>query len=220
MEAHSGSDSFWSALPASDRTAIQEAGRIVSYERGDVIMSIGAPADGVLIIRQGRAHVVTYHEDGATTILAERGAGEIVGEIGVMQRSPRGASVIAISPVTAIAVERTRFRHLLQAHSTIAEGLFAVMAARLNESDRHRAAVSRPVPVRLVLVLLELAEPATGDVASVHIGLEDLCRYVGASRAQVYRALRELRTERLIETAPERIRIASLRRLRERYGAA
>ncbi len=83
--------------------------RRVSFSPGDLIIEQGEPSDAVyfildgivLALREGRGQPVT---------LTRVGSGQLVGEIGVLNRAARSASVIAETEVVTLRVDADRFR--------------------------------------------------------------------------------------------------------------
>src|SRR5688572_21435418 len=75
---------------------LTKAGRRRSYRRGEVLMTEGDPVRYVGALLQGRVKVSRVDVDGNTTVFAVRGPGELLGEIGVLSRDRRSATVTAI----------------------------------------------------------------------------------------------------------------------------
>ena len=95
---------LWAALHRSemfaglDRPALldlQSAFDLVALYGGEVLFKQGDPADSLYIVVSGRLRVAATANDGSETTLAELGAGETVGEMGVISGEPRSATVYA-----------------------------------------------------------------------------------------------------------------------------
>ncbi|MEW6690879.1 MAG: cyclic nucleotide-binding domain-containing protein, partial [Pseudomonadota bacterium] len=69
-----------------------------SAPRGSVIMAAGDPIDSLYIVISGRLKVMMGDADGKEVILSLIGPGEFFGEMGLIDDSPRSASVVAIEP--------------------------------------------------------------------------------------------------------------------------
>ena len=89
--------------------AIAGLAREADYAGGEDLVRQGAPGDTFLIIVSGRARV---HRDGKT--LRELGPGDFLGEIALVDGSPRTATVTAIDPIAALVVERHGFLDLIE----------------------------------------------------------------------------------------------------------
>ena len=80
--------------------------------KGDRLLSEGADPDGVYIILKGRFVVVKSTGNGDRT-LAELGEGEHFGEMALIDRGPRSASVDAAADGEVIYLSRKDFERIL-----------------------------------------------------------------------------------------------------------
>lgn len=116
-----------------------------SFEAGTVVYAQGSPADELLMVIAGTAVVRT--DDGRQ--LAEHGAGEPMGELGVLRSQPRMAAVVAGSAgLRALVIEGADFMGLLQEQPAMATALLGKLAERIALTvDPTRAGGSAPVEV-------------------------------------------------------------------------
>jgi CRP/FNR family cyclic AMP-dependent transcriptional regulator len=96
------------------------------FEPGRPVFTQGGLAAAFFVIESGEAEAVA---DGET--LRRMGAGDWFGEIGIVQHSPRSATVSATSPLTVIAMTAFEFRRLEAEHPDIAKTLTDTMQDRL-----------------------------------------------------------------------------------------
>lgn len=78
------------------------------YAVGDALVRQGDPGGSFIILVSGRARV---HRDGRT--LRELGPGDFLGEISLIDGSPRTATVTALDPIHALTVQRQGFLDLI-----------------------------------------------------------------------------------------------------------
>jgi CRP-like cAMP-binding protein len=176
----------------------------------------------VLVILTGWAVVWTATERASSRlILALRGPGELIGEMAMLDGSPRCASVTALGPVRARVLAADRFRRFVAGDPRANGLLMAQLAARLRSADAERRSLaSFTVLQRLAVRLLELAAMRGGPVeaaeagpgaskepALVDLAQHDLADAVGATREAVAKALRLLRDADVVRTAPRRIEL-------------
>lgn len=95
-------------------------------EPGRPVFTQGGLAAAFFAIESGEAEAVADGES-----LRRMGPGDWFGEIGIIQHSPRTATVSATSPLTVIAMTAFEFRRLEAEHPDIAEGLTRSMQERL-----------------------------------------------------------------------------------------
>lgn len=121
---------LFAPLPLTALDRLAERLVPMSFEPGEVVMRKGDPGDHYLLIDQGEVEV----SDGGH-ILRTCGSGDGVGEIALLHRVPRTATVTACSPVRAYAVDAETFLAAVAGPSAAAMAA-AVAAARLEASQR------------------------------------------------------------------------------------
>ena len=74
--------------------------------------------------------------------MARRSVGDVVGEMSLITRSPRIASLLAEGPVRTIRLGRREFESILRERPGVAMAVMRELATRLAETDGARAADS------------------------------------------------------------------------------
>jgi CRP-like cAMP-binding protein/Zn-dependent protease len=98
----------FAALEPDELSEVLDHGRWVNVAPGESIVEQGQAADAFYAIGSGQVEV---HEDG--TLVRTLGPGAHFGEIALLQRIPRTASVVARTPVRAFRLDRDGFDGLL-----------------------------------------------------------------------------------------------------------
>jgi MFS family permease len=101
----------------------------VTAPAGASLMVQGEPGDRFIVIASGEVDVLV---DGR--LIHRLGAGSGVGEIALLRRSPRSATVVAVSDVTGYGVDASTFL------AAIAGPAAAAVTERMAEANLHRAA--------------------------------------------------------------------------------
>ncbi len=101
---------------------------------GELLASEGEQGDELLIVASGTVRV----EAGGSEI-ARRGRGEVLGEMSLITRDPRVASLVADGDVRAIRIGRREFESMIHDRPDIGIGVMRVLAQRLAEADRSVA---------------------------------------------------------------------------------
>jgi len=83
------------------------------FEAGQIIFEQGDFGDCVYVVVSGQAQVERQEPDGTTTPLAVRGPGEYFGEVAVVHKSPRTATVRCLTPMDLLAIDRRDFGKLI-----------------------------------------------------------------------------------------------------------
>lgn len=98
----------------------------------------GERAASVVLLERGRVKVTYVTEDGRETLLAVRGAGDVLGELAVLDEGPRSATVTALEPVVALVLSGAAFRAVLTGDGRLGMAVLRILDARLREADRAR----------------------------------------------------------------------------------
>ena len=176
----------------------------VRLKTDEVLFRAGDPGDGCYRVLDGLLKVVMMSR-GNERILAFLGLGAIAGELSVIDRLSRSASVIAVRPTILSFVSDADFREFGKEHPQVYEALVALLATRLRETDTTIAAGTLlPLHGRVACALLELAHDFGKDAGSgrvvIHqkIGQSDLAAMAGISRESVSRILNDWKRRNLV----------------------
>jgi CRP-like cAMP-binding protein len=191
---------FLALLEDEDRRALHELGTTAEAAEGEAVLQQGDAADRVLVLTAGRCKVVASTPAGTHAVLGFRGPGALLGELALIDGSPRGAAVVAVEPVEMMVIGASVFRTYLAERPAASMALLAMLSRRLRDSDRRLAQFAAADTLgRLCGRLGELCEDhgEPGEDGAVHITLpitqEDLASWIGASIEATARALRQLR---------------------------
>jgi len=106
---------------------------------GSVLIREGAPAEEAFLILSG---TVSVRLCGAIISTAE--AGETVGEMALIDRAPRSATVVAETPVRALVFGRRQFGGLIDQPGP-ARAISTILARRLRVANAERVRPLTPV---------------------------------------------------------------------------
>jgi CRP/FNR family cyclic AMP-dependent transcriptional regulator len=201
------------------------AGRAIpfDYPVGSFLMRQGEPADHVLVLTAGEVAIVSPVRGGGELVHSIMRAGQLIGELALLNDGRRTAGVRATSPTTAWAIGRDSFWGFLESTPRASSALLRQVAARLAAREALiDDLLSLDVKSRLAKVLLGLADdhgepdPGGGTQIALHLTHRDLAGMVGASRENVSRALGSFRRRGFIDYDSDAIRLRNedaLRRL-------
>jgi CRP-like cAMP-binding protein len=111
----------------------------VSQERvspqGTVILRGGDVGDSVFLISSGSVQVTLEGTNGPLSTLAILQAGEIFGEMAVLERRPRSATVLARENCLLLEIAGEEIRKLLESHLEMQVKLYTVIRDRLRQAS-------------------------------------------------------------------------------------
>jgi CRP-like cAMP-binding protein len=205
--------SFLESLGARASAALLAESVDRRWPAGSVLFHEGDRADRVFFVVEGRVKLVVTERNGATSLLALRGPGDVIGELAALsvddsRASRRLAAAVALGrPVRCRVVPVELFQSVLSTDAAAAMGLARLLADRLREAEGRRAEHGAlAVEARVARRLLDLADPVSGLVEGLN--QDDLGALVGASREAVSKALQSLRAAGLVRTGRRSIEVA------------
>lgn len=104
------------------------------FKKGDLLMEQGAIGDCAYVIEKGRVEIFIDYPDGTTQKLAERGEGTIIGEMALVDRQRRTASVRAITDCTTIQITKDDFQRRLKATDPVMKMITQVILTRYRDT--------------------------------------------------------------------------------------
>lgn len=221
MSDGAATGTFLDALTSSERDGLGAIGVRRRFPRTARLILQGAEDDRVMVLFAGRVKVTRSQADRELLVWLHD-PGEIVGELSFIDGRPRAATVTALEPVSALVMPAGRFQTHLESTPRVAGILMEVLAARLRRSTARFAEASAidtlgRVAARIVELADRYGEPlGRGVFVDSPLSQEDLCAWVGASRAGVAQALQTLRDLGWIRTARGQIEVLDLDALRAR----
>lgn len=180
-----------------DETELERLSRVATRRRagrGDQVVRAGESADALLILLTGRAKVTNFDEEGREIILAWLGPGEFFGEMGLIDGSPRSASVVAVENCELLSIGKNEFQRCMQDNFQVVLKLMQILVRRLREADRNIESLALlDVYGRVARLLLDMSEEEGGKRMVKHkISKQDMARMIGASREMVSKVMRDL----------------------------
>jgi CRP-like cAMP-binding protein len=121
---------LFAGLSDSDVAAITRPARPESASAGDVLCRQGDPGHDFFVIVDGEASV-----DQGGRVIARLGPGDYFGELALLDRGPRSATVTAITDMRLLRLAELDFSAVLDEVPALAHKLLAALAHRLREVE-------------------------------------------------------------------------------------
>jgi CRP/FNR family transcriptional regulator, cyclic AMP receptor protein len=124
-EARLASIDLFSSLSKRERSEIASRADELDISEGTHLVREGEFAYEFFVIEEGEAEVLRGGEH-----VASLGPGDFLGEMGIVTRAPRNASVVARSPMRVLVMSEQDFRGIAQ--------MFPSVADQIREAVRER----------------------------------------------------------------------------------
>jgi CRP/FNR family cyclic AMP-dependent transcriptional regulator len=199
--------SLFDGLSPAEKNVLAERLHMVTARTGANLMALEQPGEVAYLLVEGTVRVQAEQEDGSLVILAFLGAGDLVGEMSVLDEAGRSATVIAVEPCRLLWMGRRDLRDALRTMPVLGFNALRLLARRLRVANaRFQALATLDVPGRVAVQLLALAEeyghPAAGGTEiPLRLTQSDLASMVGASRERVNQVLVGLRRRQALASS-------------------
>jgi CRP-like cAMP-binding protein len=173
---------------------------------GEVIFRVGSPGDIMMAVVTGTVRIVATSPQGKEIVLGDLKAGEVFGEIALLDGGERSADAVALTKCELLALERRDLMAALQRNPEACLRLLEVVCKRLRETDERITEIAFfELPVRLAKVLLRTAAApgaaARAATRKVALSQRELGNMIGGTRESVNRCLRDWQRRGIIRLA-------------------
>lgn len=175
------------------------------YKKGQVLFHMGDEGGSLYILQKGRVKVTIPTAIGDEVILAILSAGEIIGEMSLIDCNPRSATVQAMEETEVICLFREDFLNLLRERFEIVLNLLEILVKRLRKTDESLAESHyMDITSRLAKKIMELGRAfGIKEGNEIRIGVKvtqkDIASMIGATRESINKQLKMLRNSGLVE---------------------
>ncbi|MEZ6064575.1 MAG: Crp/Fnr family transcriptional regulator [Planctomycetaceae bacterium] len=200
---------------------LEREARYRKIARGGVVYMPQEAADSVYLVLTGRVKLFHITPEGKQAVLALIDAGELFGELALLDGTPREEYAEAMESSSLLRLPREIVRDLMASQPDLALGVTRLVGLRRRRIERRlKSLLFRSNRDRLVGLLLELAEKygkrrADGVELGVRLSHQDLASIIGSTRETVTVVLNELRNEGSLTIERRRVilkQVASLAR--------
>ncbi len=200
---------FFTQLAEGELETIRSVAAEKQYPKNAVVLTEGEMGDSLYMIQSGKVKVFIGDQDGREMILKILGPGDFFGEMSMIDKQPRSASVTTLESSVFLVLTHAAFEKTVEKIPRIANMVLRVLAQRVREADRKIGTLAMmDVYGRVASTLLELAVYDKGKMmVSEKLSQQDLANMVGASREMVNRILKDLADRGFISVESKSITI-------------
>jgi CRP-like cAMP-binding protein len=187
---------LFSKLSEQQLSALAAHARRVYFLDGQRVFEQGSDGDCLYVVVRGRLKVTSFSSAGRESLLGLEGPGSVIGELSMLDGSPRSASVAALEDTELLVLGRSEVLGYLAQNAEAALSLVFILAARLKRlSRRTEDLASCSIPARLARRLLQLADDCgvaqqDGMKILVNLSQQELGEFIDATRESVNKHLK------------------------------
>ena len=137
---------FFALLKEEDRQALADVVDSLTLNEGEILFQAGEPGESLFIVRSGSIEIFIKDTVGQKIVLTISEAGDIFGELSLLDSGPRTATAVALSETELLVLDRDDLLLLFQKRPDSALNMLAAMSAMTRKADELlRTRVSRNV---------------------------------------------------------------------------
>jgi CRP/FNR family transcriptional regulator, cyclic AMP receptor protein len=193
------------------------------YAKHAVLVYEGDPGDALFIVISGNVAVTRVSNDGKEAILSILKEGDFFGEMGVLDASPRSATIKALRDADVAILARKDFLEMLGKNPQMCLSLVAALSSRLRATNQAIQGNYQDIRTRLASLLLNLernfGEKVEGGTRlTLRLTNQEMASMIGTTRETVNRMLNKFWDEKLIDMRTANIVVVDHARLHAMLG--
>jgi CRP-like cAMP-binding protein len=129
------------SIDKDDLQALVRGARPRSWRAGQTLFQRGDAGDGIYAIVSGNVKIIIEGLNGAEVIVRQLTAGDVFGELSVLDGAPRTATAVATSDTKALHITVRAFDDWIDEHPRVARPMLAQLAHRLRTTNDQVAEI-------------------------------------------------------------------------------
>src|SRR5574341_1093090 len=126
--------SLFADLPEADLQALYQRAEPMTLPAGEWLMREGEIGDALYVVLEGGIEI-TKRSGEQAVVLAVRGPGEVIGELALLEQTPRSASGRAVQDTRLLRIGKEAFKQMLAASPSAALALLPTFTTRLRSPE-------------------------------------------------------------------------------------
>jgi CRP-like cAMP-binding protein len=205
-----GKSLLFGALDQEARRELASRAHLRSFEVGEPIFHAGDPGHSMMVILTGSVRVSLPGPKGKTVILADLAAGDLLGEVALLDGKERSADASALTRCELLVIERRDVVAFLEKRPDVCLKLLGLLCARLRKSDQRMTDIAFfELSTRLakVLLLRTAAPPRPSAKVKLSLSQTELAGMINGTRENVNRCLRNWQRQGIVDMSERWITI-------------
>jgi CRP-like cAMP-binding protein len=182
------------------------------FRKGDIVFSEGDSGETLHIIKNGKVKITKYNRDGKTKTLAILREKDSFGEMAILTKDVRSATVESLSDLITVSISKEDFETLIKQEPSIPMQIIKTLSERLAKADRDiKNLALGDARARIACVMMDLIN----DITTTKFTHQEIADLAGLTRETTTRTLKLMEDEGLIQVNERKIQIMDVERLKE-----
>lgn len=210
---------LFNTMTPEDMESISEMVVDNQVKKKQPIYLAGDPSENLYFLKEGRVKITRMDESGKEFTLTLLEPGEIFGELGLFDESPRETTATALEDSVICMMKRRDFEHYASNKPELSFKLSKLMGLRLRQiENRIEELLFRDVPSRLAGLLLRLVDQHPrktkyGTRININLSQQEIANLIGATREMTSMVLNSFKKDGLINVESKYIHVIDRKRL-------
>lgn len=139
--------SIFKNVAMSDLENLSRAVTIRQYSHGEMLFDKGDTGDAMYLIDRGYIDIFTLDASGAPKLLRTYQAGDVVGELALLDGQPRSARARANGPLRVMILQRQHFSMFIQSRPKVILAVLQFLADRVRYTTDAVTGEAQPQPI-------------------------------------------------------------------------
>jgi len=189
-----------------------------SYTKDSIVFCEGEPGNELFIIQKGSVKIIKI-TDTNEILLAVLKAGDIFGEMALLESKPRAAGAVAYEDCQLMAVNKENFQHMIQSQPQLIARLTTLLSERIWFIYRQLANTQINEPIGRMYDMLNIQlDKKKIDINnatnfSFDFGLKELVTMVGLPQADAQVAGKKLMDNKSLQIMNDKIFVKDVREI-------
>ena len=211
---------FFSSINENDAAVLLDRHLLVDVLAKQTLVMEADWGESLMVVISGLAKVRSFNTDGEESVLSLIGAGELLGELSVLDGDARSADVVTLSPVKLLKLQGNTFKRVLQDNISLALGIARLEASRLRDLNRRFGLQKSDATTRLLDTLAYIASKNGAEdnplALMPPLSQGEIAILAGLARETASRTMSKLRSRGVVSEENGCMRLTSLQPLRKR----
>jgi CRP-like cAMP-binding protein len=200
----------FSTLEQSELLFLAKQGQTRVFVKGQLVFGEGDPAEHMIVICSGRVRVFLATNNGEI-VLGAIGPSGMCGELALLDKGRRSASVDALEETVVLSFDREAIRNAFRSHPSLALNVISHLAGTLRSANAQIRTLSREDPkIKVLRILLGMSRSdhvPRQYVVAPRPGNQRLADASACREETVSRTITKLRQEGVLKLEGKTLRI-------------
>ena len=205
----------YTPLAKSFRMVVETGEMTRTYQKDDMIFAESEPGEEVFVIRSGSVKIAKISKN-SEILLAILNAGDIFGEMALLESKPRDASAVAFEKCELMVMNRANFDHMIRTQTQLITKLTVLLAGRIWMSYKQLAntrindSLGRMYDMLMIQLEKKRSNLNSRGSCTFDFGSNELINMIGLSINDGSSALYKLLQGKLVEIVKNKVVVKSI----------